>query len=440
MDQSRCCRDKPKCPTLARVEEPEMAQAENLHSHTATVDEVFITVIMARVTDFFGFFVYAIASALVFPRVFFPFMEPLDATLVSFAIFSLAFLVRPLASLTSRWLQQRIGRHGKVVVALMILGTATVAIGLLPGYERIGMMAPVMLMVLRVLQGIGLGGSWDGLTLQLQSVAPENRQGIYAMAPQLGGPVGFVIAASLFYVLTGFLTEEEFFTFGWRFTFFAVMAVNIVSLFARLRLLNADLGIAPELTQSAPLRPMLRSQWRPILLTAFIPLASYALFHIVTVFPLGYANLFSNYQISDILLLQVAGGALAIMGVLASGFLADRFCRNSVLMVGTLLIVVLSFAIRLLDVSPSLFILPGFIVLGLTYGQASSIVPERFALENRYSGTALATNLSWIFGAAFAPLVGLLATSMVGVWGAGIYLLSGAIVSLICLIMLRREG
>lgn len=416
-----------------------MAVVEHSHKHHATLDEVVTTVIMARVTDFFGFFVYAIASALVFPKLFFPMVDPLQGTLFSFAIFSLAFLVRPLASFASRGVQNRIGRGPKVILGLMILGCSTVAIGLLPGYEKIGWLAPVLLALLRMLQGVGLGGSWDGLTLQLQHVAPENRKGLYAMVPQLGGPIGFVVAASLFYVLTGFLTEHEFLTFGWRFAFFAVLAVNVVSLFARLRLLNADLGVDDALLTSAPIAEMLKTQWRTILLSAFLPLASYALFHMVTVFPLGYATLFSGYDISAILLIQVFGGSLAILTVILSGVLADRFGRRVILALSTGLIIVLSLFIGTIATRPSIFILAGFLVLGLAYGQASAIVPNRFAMKYRYSGSAISTNLSWIFGAAFAPLVGLSLVASIGLWAVALYLLSGAVISLIALRILSAK-
>ena len=212
-----------------------MTTTEQPTHQTVTLDDVITTVVMARVTDFFGFFVYAIASALVFPQIFFPFLDPLAGTLWSFALFSLAFLARPIASLAARPIQRRIGRAGKITLALMLLGSSTVAIGLLPGYAEIGIAAPILLAILRVVQGLGLGGSWDGITMQLSSAAPKGRVHRYAMVPQLGGPIGFCVAASLFYVLTGFLTEEEFYTYGWRFAFFAVLAVNVVSLFARLR-------------------------------------------------------------------------------------------------------------------------------------------------------------------------------------------------------------
>ncbi|MEM9438966.1 MAG: MFS transporter [Pseudomonadota bacterium] len=416
-----------------------MAHAEVQQNHTVTIDEVVTTVIMARVTDFFGFFVYAIASALVFPRLFFPNFDPLTGTLLSFSVFSLAFLARPIASLLARVVQRKIGHAGKITLALMILGSSTVAIGLLPGYDSIGWLAPVLLAALRFMQGLGLGGAWDGITLQLQNAAPEGREGLYAMVPQLGGPIGFCIAAALFFVLTGFLTDEEFIKWGWRFAFFGVMAVNVVSLFARLRLLTADFGAEKVPAESAPFIDLLRTQWRPILLSTMMPLASYALFHMVTVFPLAYVLLYSDREISDILLLQMGGGTLAVLSVMASGILADRLGRQRTLWLTTACIPFLCLTIKTLDSYPSIYILFGFILLGLAYGQASAIVPDRYPPAYRYSGTALSTNLSWIFGAAFAPLAGLGLTALFGLWAAALYLLSGVVMTIVTLFFLQRR-
>ncbi|WP_037312310.1 MFS transporter [Ruegeria halocynthiae] len=417
-----------------------MSGVEDTYRYTATIDEVITTVVMARVTDFFGFFVYAIASALVFPRLFFPMLDPLAGTLASFAIFSLAFLARPVASLAGRTLQYKIGRVGKVTLALVLLGTATVAIGLLPGYDKIGWLAPVLLAVLRILQGLGLGGAWDGLTLQLQNAAPADRKGRYAMVPQLGGPVGFVVAAAIFFVLNGFLTEEEFLKWGWRFAFFAVMAVNVVSLFARVRLLNSDLGVEPEVMQSAPLPELVRTEGKTIFLSACLPLASYALFHMVTVFPLAFAAIYERYEITEVLTVQLIGGALAVLTVIASGLLADRYNRRTVIRLSTILIVVLGLMIQTLASYPYMYILFGFMVLGLAYGQASAIVPQRFSTRYRYSGSAMATNLSWIIGAAFAPLIGIGLTAAFGLWAAGLYLLSGALVTFAALHLLNKHN
>lgn len=407
-------------------------------THAVTLDEVITTVVMARVTDFFGFFVYAIASALIFPQLFFPFLDPVAGTLASFGLFALAFVVRPFASIAARGVERQVGKIGKVAGALLILGTSTVAIGLLPGYEKIGWLAPALLAGLRVLQGIGLGGAWDGITLQLQNAAPPERKGRYAMVPQLGGPIGFIVACSLFYVLTGFLTPEEFMTYGWRFAFFAVLAVNVVALFARIRLLQTDFGADPHTFKSAPYLEMIRTQWRSVMLSAMIPIASYALFHMVTVFPIAYTVLYTDNPIENILLLQAIGGFIAALTVVASGILADKFTKRGVLWVSTAMIILLCLALPSLGTAPAIYILGGFTVLGLAYGQASAIVPNRYPPQYAYSGTALSTNLSWIVGAAFAPLVGLALTSAFGIWAASLYLLSGVVVTSVALVLLGQ--
>ncbi|MEM6589618.1 MAG: MFS transporter [Pseudomonadota bacterium] len=416
-----------------------MANTSTRHSDNVTIDDIVTTVVMARVTDFFGFFVYAIASAIVFPQLFFPMYDQVTGTILSFAVFSLAFLARPFASYASRYVEQKIGRAGKISLALMILGSSTVAIGLLPSYDRIGIMAPIMLAALRFAQGIGLGGAWDGITLQLKSAAPKGREGLYGMVPQLGGPIGFCVAASLFFVLTGFLTEEEFYTYGWRFAFFAVMAVNVVSLFARLRLLTANFGADETPLQSAPFSQLLRTQWRTIALSTFLPVASYALFHMVTVFPLSYTLLFTDYSMDMIILYELAGGVLACGAVVLSGVLADRYTKRRVLRASVALIPILCLTIYTLDTHPWIYIIFGFVVLGLAYGQSSSIVPKRFPAEFRYSGSALSVNLSWIFGAAFAPLSGMFLAAYVGLWASALYLLSGAVVTYVTLRILDRQ-
>ena len=407
--------------------------------HTVTIDDVITTVVMARVTDFFGFFVYAIASAIVFPVIFFPHLDPVAGTLWSFAIFSLAFLARPIASGAGRYLQTKIGRTGKITLALMLLGTSTVAMGLLPGYESIGIAAPILLAGLRIVQGLGLGGAWDGITLQLKAAAPKGREGLYGMVPQLGGPIGFCVAAALFYVLTDFLTEEEFYTYGWRFAFFAVMAVNVVSLFARIRLLSTNFGADEGLTKSAPLLPMVRDEWRTILLSALLPLASYALFHMVTVFPLSYTLLFTENDPADVILWELVGGVLAIGTVILSGILADRVSKRVVLWISCALIPFLCLSLGTLATNPAIYITLGFAILGLSYGQSSSIVPNRFAPEYRYSGSAMATNLSWILGAAFAPFAGLFLAWQFGLWASALYLMSGVIVTAGALYILNKR-
>lgn len=415
-----------------------MADTHATHEHTATIDEVITTVVMSRVTDFFGFFVYGIACALVFPQLFFPMYEPIVGTMLSFATFALAFVVRPFAQIASREIQKYVSKTTKITIALFILGTSTVAIGLLPGFDTWGWGAVIALCILRIAQGIGLGASWDGITMQLRNAAPKGYEARYAMVAQLGGPIGFSVAASLYYVLTGFLTVDEFINYGWRFAFFAVMAVNVVSLFARIRLLQTDFGQDQESFQSAPLGELLRTQWKPLLMSTMLPLSAYALFHMVTVFPLAYQLLYGSVFIETLLLWQLIGGGLAITGVIASGYLADKLGQRVVHWTVTALTPILCLTIYTLETQPWIFLLFGFTLLGFSYGQASSVVPGRFPPRFRYSGSALAVNLSWIVGAAFAPLAGLGLTWVFGLWAAALYLLSGVVVTAIALYSLGR--
>ena len=333
--------------------------------------------------------------------------------------------------------ERRLGRVAKVVIALFVFGGSTIGIGLLPGFEEIGYVAVTLLVILTISQGFGQGMSWDGLTLKLQFAAPRGRKNLYAMMPQLGAPIGFAIAAAIFYVLTGFLTEEEFIDWGWRFPFFAALAVNVVSLFARVRLISSDFGDGLIL-ESAPFGQLLRRQWRPILQSTFIPLPSYALFHLVTVFPLGYILLQQKEPISSILLLQMLGAALAIGTVILSGLIADRIGRRRLMMIMLLPMALFALAVFILDSHPAWYLLVGFTLFGLSYGQTASINPGRFEPEFQYSGSALATNLSWIFGASFAPFAALLLAVTFGLWSVALYLLSGVAVSLVNLLAVAR--
>ena len=215
--------------------------------------------------------------------------------------------------------------------------------------------------------------------------------------------------------------------------------MNVASLVARLRLLTANFGADETPLQSAPFSELIRTQWRTIALSTFLPVASYALFLMVTVFPRSYTLLFTDYSMDMIILYELAGGVLACGAVVLSGILADKFTKRRVLRASVALLPILCLTIYTLDSHPWIYIIFGFVVLGLAYGQSSSIVPRRFPAEFRYSGSALSTNLSWIFGAAFAPLIGIFLASYVGLWASALFLLSGAVVTWITLRILDRQ-
>jgi MFS family permease len=407
--------------------------------------DIAVGVVIGRTSEYFDFFVYGIASVLVFPAVFFPDLPRLDGTLAAFALFSLAFLARPVGTVISMAVQRRWGRATKLTIALFLLGTCTAGIAFLPGTTTFGVGAVWLLASLRIGQGLALGGSWDGLPSLLALNAPKERRGWYAMVGQLGAPIGFVLASALFAYLYANLSSTDFLTWGWRYPFFVAFAINVVALFARLRLVAAEEFVT--LLTKQELEPvsateLLRTQGYNVFIGAFAALASYALFHLVTVFPLSWIQLYGDQSVTSFLLVQIVGGFLCAGAIIASGWLADRYGRRRTLGTLAAMIAVFSgFAPTLLGggtLGQDAFILIGFILLGLSYGQASGTVTANFSTRFRYTGAALTSDIAWLVGAAFAPLVALGLSAHFGLGYVSVYLLSGAACTLGALMLNRR--
>ena len=408
---------------------------------TIAPSEIAVGVIIGRASEYFDFFVYGIASVLVFPAVFFPFESRLEGTLLAFVVFSFAFIARPLGTVAFMAIQERYGRGVKLTMSLFLLGISTAGMAFLPSYASLGFTSIVLLSVFRFCQGIALGGSWDGLPSLLALSAPSKRRGWYAMIPQLGAPIGFIIASGLFLFLHANLSTADFLDWGWRYTFYVAFAINVVALFARLRLVVTDeyerLLKKKELEPAKVLEMVRSRSGSNMLIGAFAALASYSLFHVVTVFPLSWITLNSNQPVNDVLVIQMFGAGLAIVGVMASGRIADRIGRRSTLGSIAVLIALFSvFAPFLLGggaVAQDVFILLGFTLLGLSYGQAAGAVSSNFLPKYRYTGAALTSDLAWLIGAAFAPLVALGLSARFGLVAVSVYLLSGALCTLLAL-------
>src|SRR4051812_49658878 len=245
--------------------------------HKVAPSEIAIGVVIGRAAEYFDFFVFAIASVLVFPKVFFPFSQPLTATLYSFAVFALAFVARPVGSVIFTAVDRRHGRGVKLTIALFLLGFSTMAVSFLPGYAQIGAWSLYFLGVLRIGQGLALGGAWDGLASLLALNAPIERRGFYAALPQLGAPFGFIVASTLFSFFLLNLSEADFLDWGWRYPFFCAFAVNVVALFSRLRLVATDEFahlLERRRLEPSPILPLIRDHARELVIGALIPLAS----------------------------------------------------------------------------------------------------------------------------------------------------------------------
>ncbi|WP_308013025.1 MFS transporter [Inquilinus sp. Marseille-Q2685] len=395
---------------------------------------------IGRTAEFFDFFVYAIASVLVFPRFFFPQAAPLDAMLYSFAVFALAFVARPLGSVLFMEIDRRHGRSVKLTAAMFLLGGSTAAMAFLPGTADIGTAAIALLALCRIGQGLALGGAWDGLASLLALNAPQNRRGWYAMMPQLGAPLGFMLASALFAFFLVNLPTADFLDWGWRYPFFVAFAINVVALFARLRLVATEQF--ERLYESKDLEALsvpetLKHQGHNILVGAFVPLATFALFHLVTVFPLSWVTLYTDHNAGTFLMTEFAGAILGTAMIVVSGLIADRTGRRTLLAGCAVLIAIFSFVTPLLlgggPTARSLFVILGFGLLGLSFGQAAGAVASNFPNNHRYTASALTSDLAWMVGAGFAPLVALALASQFGLALVGAYLLSGAVCTLAAL-------
>jgi MFS family permease len=421
--------------------------ARRLHEHHGELKpgDIAVGVIVGRTSEFFDFFVYAIASVIVFPKLVFPYVDELTGTLYSFGIFALAFVARPIGTVVFTAIDRAYGRGAKLTTALFLLGGSTMAIAFLPGYESVGVLSVWLLALLRIGQGVALGGTWDGLASLLALNSPQHRRGWYAMVPQLGAPLGLMVASALFAYFLAHLSSEDFLDWGWRYPFFVAFAINVVALFARLRIV-----VTPEYAQRfethdlepARIADTVRVTGRNIVIGAFAPLASFALFHIVTVFPLSWVFLFTPETPTRFLVIQTICAGFGVAAIVVSGLIADRTGRRTVLAFTAAMIAAFSgFAPQLLNGGEAgewAFMITGFVLLGLSFGQSSGAVASSFPPEYRYTASALTSDLAWLFGAGFAPFVALALSSRFGLMFAGAYLLSGAVCTMVALMINRQ--
>ena len=417
--------------------------------HKVAPSEIAIGVIIGRAAEYFDFFVFAIASVVVFPKVFFPFAEPVTATLYSFAMFSLAFIARPIGTIIFTAVDRRHGRGVKLTIALFLLGFSTMAISFLPGYAQIGAWSLYLLGILRIGQGLALGGAWDGLASLLALNAPIERRGFYAAIPQLGAPLGFMVAGVLFAYFMLNLSEADFLDWGWRYPFFCAFAVNVVALFSRLRLVATEEFsrlLERRRLEPSPIIPLIRNYAGVLLVGALIPLASFALFHLVTVFPISWITLFTQRSAGEFLMIQCSGAFICAGAVVASGLIADQIGRRMLLMISAGLIAVFAICSIIAPliveenaIGQTIYVNAGFALLGLSYGQSSGAVTSQLDQRYRYTGAALTNDLAWLLGAGFAPLIVLFLSARYGLACVGLYLLSGAVTTLVALSLSRSE-
>ncbi|KAB8192397.1 MFS transporter [Nonomuraea phyllanthi] len=399
--------------------------------------------------EFYDFYIYGTAAALVLNTAFFPKMDSVAGSLAAFSTFAVAFLSRPLGSaLFGHW-GDRVGRKSMLVVSLLVMGLSTVVIGLLPGYASIGVAAPVLLVLLRFTQGIGLGGEWGGAALLATEHAPPGKRGLYAMFPQLGPSVGFVVANGLFLVLGETLSDGEFGAWGWRLPFVASLLLVIVGLYVRLKISETPVfqaAMDERRIARVPFAGLMRHQWRRVLLGAGAMTVAYTLFYTATTYCLAYGTNTLEIPKTTMLALTMVGVVFMAAGTVASAMVSDRLGRRRTLIAGTGVAIVWGLVMfPLMETGSVLLVglaLAGALgLMGLIFGPMGAYLPELFRTQFRYSGASVAYSLGGVLGGAVPPLVATgMQASGLGVMAVGVYVAAMAVLSLLCLLALPETG
>ena len=407
---------------------------------------VLFASLIGTTIEFFDFYIYATAAVIVFPKLFFAAGDPTSAMLQSFATFAIAFFARPIGAALFGHFGDRIGRKATLVAALMTMGLSTVAIGLLPTHAQIGVAAPLLLALCRLGPGLGLGGEWGGAVLLATENAPRGKEAWYGMFPQLGAPVGFIMATGSFLLLSDMLGEEQFFAFGWRIPFIASALLGFIGLWMRLRISETPAfrkAMDKHERVKVPLVEVFAGHKLPLLVGTIAALATFVLFYIMTVFSLSWATTKLGYSRNQFLPVQMAGVVFFGLTIPLSALIADRIGRRRALIGTTLAIAAFGFLVAPLFVAGSIasvvvFSVIGFALMGFTYGPLGTALAEIFPTAVRYTGASLTFNLGGILGASLAPYIATELATRYGLAHVGYYLTIAALLTLLALLAMGK--
>ncbi len=423
-----------------------MTQATTAVAPKNSPRRVLFASLIGTTIEFFDFYIYATAAVLVFPTLFFPGSDPTTATLQSLATFAIAFFARPVGSALFGHFGDRVGRKATLVAALLTMGISTVAIGLLPTYAQIGVLAPMLLALCRFGQGLGLGGEWGGAVLLATENAPPGKRAWYGMFPQLGAPLGFILSGGSFLLLTEFLADEQFFSWGWRIPFIASALLVLVGLWVRLQIEETPVfqqTLDRKERVKVPMITVFRDHPRALVLGTVMALATFVLFYLTTVFALTWGTSALGYKREEFLLVQLFAVLFFAFTIPFSALFADRHGRRRTLawvsaaIAGFGLLFAPLFGSGDL-VGVTVFLTLGLALMGLTYGPLGTALSELFPTEVRYTGASLTFNLAGIFGASLAPYIATWLASHYGLQFVGYYLSAAALLTLGALLLSRE--
>ena len=423
-----------------------MASTDASPSSSATppMRRIAIASMTGTVIEFYDFFIYGTAAALVFNKVFFPSLGAAAGTALALATFGVAFVARPFGSVLFGHFGDKLGRKRTLVTTLLLMGLSTLAIGLLPTTGTIGVAAPILLVVLRILQGLAVGGEWAGATLLTAENSPGKTRGKYALFPQLGPSLAFALASATFLTTALTMSNESFLAWGWRVPFIASVLLVAVGLYVRLAITETAAFMAREKTTSTrmPVMEVLSTHTGRVALGAGSTMAVFAFFYIGVTYLTSYGTQELGLPRTTVLAMGIIGGLVFAATTIAGAILSDRVGRRKMIIIGNASAIVAGvIAFPILDIGTAwafglgLSLVLG--VVGIAYGPQGAQLPELFPTHYRYTGAGMAYNLAGVLGGGVVPLI---ATALVAGLGSslaiGLLLAGLSVISLLCTIAL----
>ena len=412
-----------------------------------SVGRIVLASLVGTTIEFYDFYIYGTAAALVIGQAFFPQSAPDVQALNAFLTFGIAFLARPLGSILFGHFGDRLGRKATLVASMLTMGLSTTLIGVLPGYAQAGALAPWLLCLLRFGQGVGLGGEWGGAALLATEYAPRGRRAWFGMFPQLGPPLGFLIANGLFLLLLLTLGEKAFVAWAWRIPFLASAVLVAIGLYVRASIAETPAFravLARHERPAVPLVDLLRDHWLPLILGSLSIVVCYALFYVSTVFALGYSVTRLHVARTEFLAMLCVAVLFMAAATPISAALADRYGRRTVLLASSVLAMGVGFALPPLlsggAFASLVFLSLALGVMGLTFAPLGALLPELFPARVRYTGASSAYNLGGILGASLAPYLAQRLLELGGLAWVGYYIVAAAAISFLSLLAMKETA
>ncbi|WP_374455943.1 MFS transporter [Nocardioides sp.] len=428
-----------------------MTQTAQANPAPPTARRVAATSAIGTTIEYYDFIIYGTAAALVFPTVFFPALGAAAGTVASFATYAVAFIARPVGAIIFGHFGDRVGRKQTLISTLLLMGIATFLIGVLPGSAVIGIAAPVILIVLRVLQGLAVGGEWAGAALLAAEYAPARKRGLYGVFPQLGPSIAIVLSSATFLIVNIAVgeTSDAFVSWGWRIPFIASAALVLLGLYVRLKVDETPVfqreAMRHDTSRVNPVVSVLKEQPKEVFLGGAALAMIFTFYHIAVAYLAAYGTAAMGLSRSTVLALGIVGGFTLIVVTVLAGMLSDRVGRR---------ILVLASCVISVPWSLSLFTILGhntatsfavgmcglLVIVGIAVGPAGSLLPELFRTEHRYTGAGMAWATAGVIGGGTGPIVATKLTEAGHTEGIGWMLAAYGVLSLVAMLAIPETS